>query len=178
MSARLLRDSEPWPQYLEINLMSTLNRREMIQRSAACGVGAVIGEAAFSEQALGDDVSSAQRANGASPIQTRMFWTWDHSTEWALNRPGAHTHGSCNEYGRSTDSFVQDYTALLRWCGWHKIDAVVVWGLLRDGHGGLESAKRLCDVAAKETRGISEALRSHVRYVSLTIWTYTSSVKH
>lgn len=35
----------------------------------------------------------------------------------------------------------------------------------------------LCDVAAKETRGISEALRSHVRYVSLTIWTYTSSVK-
>ena len=43
-----------------------------------------------------------------------------------------------------------DYTALLRWCGRHHIDAVVVWGLLRDCHGGLESAKRLCDVAAKE----------------------------
>ncbi|MCX6985476.1 MAG: hypothetical protein NT118_12125 [Lentisphaerae bacterium] len=85
-----------------------------------------------------------------APIKTRMFWTWDHSTEWALNRPGAHTYGSCNEYGRTTEAFVEDYSALLRWCGRHNIDAVVVWGLLRDCHGGLESAKRLCDVAAKE----------------------------
>jgi hypothetical protein len=79
-----------------------------------------------------------------------MFWTWDHSTEWALNRAGAHTHGSCNEYGRTTDAFLSDYAALLHWCGRHNIDAVVVWGMLRDCHGGLDAAKRLCDVAAKE----------------------------
>jgi hypothetical protein len=130
-----------------------INRREMIQMGAACSMGAVIGvgETGACDQVLGPETQqSAQQTSGATPIQTRMFWTWDHSTEWALNRPGAHTHGSCNEYGRSTDSFVQDYTALLRWCGQHKIDAVVVWGLLRDCHGGLESAKRLCDVAAKE----------------------------
>ncbi len=130
--------------------MSTLNRRELIQRSAACGLGTVIGEAGFSKGTLGAETLSEQQPIVASPIQTRMFWTWDHSSEWALNRPGAHTHGSCNEYGRSTESFVQDYTALLRWCGRHNIDAVVVWGLLRDCHGGLESAKRLCDVAAEE----------------------------
>ncbi len=130
--------------------MSKLNRREMVQMSAACGLGVVIGEAGFSDQVIAADPPSVQAATGESPIQTRMFWTWDHSTEWALNRPGAHTHGSCNEYGRSTEAFLQDYTALLRWCGHHHIDAVVVWGLLRDGHGGLESAKRLCDVAAKE----------------------------
>lgn len=35
----------------------------------------------------------------------------------------------------------------------------------------------LCDVAATETRGISEGLRSHVRYVSLMAWTFTSLVK-
>jgi hypothetical protein len=63
---------------------------------------------------------------------------------------GAHTIGSCNEYGRSNEAFLKDYTALLKWCGHHNIDAVVVWGLLRDCHGGLESAKRLCDVALKE----------------------------
>ena len=79
-----------------------------------------------------------------------MFWTWDHSTEWALNRLGAHTHGSCNEYGRTTQSFIDDYSALLRWCGRNDVDAVVVWGLLRDGHGGLEAAKRICEVAVKE----------------------------
>ena len=33
---------------------------------------------------------------GAGPIKTRMFWTWDHSTEWALNRPGAQTWGALN----------------------------------------------------------------------------------
>lgn len=130
--------------------MSIRNRREMIQFSAACGVGAALGEAEYSEQAIAAESPSAQVATRESPIQTRMFWTWDHSTEWALNRPGAHTHGSCNEYGRSTEAFLQDYTALLRWCGRHHIDAVLVWGLLRDCHGGLESAKRLCDVAAKE----------------------------
>ena len=130
--------------------MSTLNRREMIQLSAAGSLGAVIGDAGFSEQTIAADAPSAEAASGEAPIKTRMFWTWDHSTEWALNRQGAHTHGSCNEYGRSTEAFLQDYTSLLRWCGRHNIDAVVVWGLLRDGHGGLESAKRLCDVAAKE----------------------------
>lgn len=128
--------------------MSPLNRRDMMQLSAACGLGAALAKAGSSETpaAAGEAVGDTH----TSPIGTRMFWTWDHSTEWALNRPGAHTHGSCNEYGRSTDSFVRDYTALLQWCGRHGIDAVVVWGLLRDCHGGLESAERLCDVAARE----------------------------
>ena len=138
------------PQPSEMPHGSTLNRREMIQMSAAGGLGAVIGAAEFSGSVIAADPRAAVAATGKSPIQTRMFWTWDHSTEWALNRPGAHTHGSCNEYGRSTEAFLQDYTSLLRWCGRHHIDAVVVWGLLRDGHGGLESAQRLCDVAAKE----------------------------
>jgi hypothetical protein len=83
------------------------------------------------------------------PIKTRIFWTWDHSTEWALNRPGSQTFGASNHSGRSTDSFIQDYSELLAWCGRHHVDAVVVWGLLRDSHGGMASAKKLCDVAQK-----------------------------
>lgn len=36
--------------------------------------------------------SSADLAAGGTegPIQTRALWTWDHRTEWAMNRPGAH----------------------------------------------------------------------------------------
>jgi hypothetical protein len=83
-------------------------------------------------------------------IKTRMFWTWDHSTEWALNRPGAQTLGASNPYSRTTQVFLQDYTEVLNWCRGHNIDAVVVWGLLRDSHGGLDAAKRLCDVASKK----------------------------
>lgn len=130
--------------------MSTLNRREILQLGSIGGLGAVVGANPFFAPAAAAAMPVSSWTAKQSPITTRMFWTWDHSTEWAMNRPGAHTHGSCNEYGRTTDAFVQDYTALLRWCGRHKIDAVVVWGLLRDCHGGLESAKRLCDVAIQE----------------------------
>ncbi len=130
--------------------MGEINRREMLQLSAVCSLSPAL------DAVAGCSCTSAYEANTSavvsedSPVKTRMFWTWDHSTEWALNRAGAHTIGSCNDYDRTTDAFVCDYTVLLQWCGRHGIDAVVVWGLLRDCHGGLESAKRLCDVAAKE----------------------------
>jgi hypothetical protein len=78
-----------------------------------------------------------------------MFWTWDHSTEWALNHAGAKTIGSSETYGRNTPIFLEDFTTLLEWCGRHHVDAVIVWGLLRDSHGGLESVKQLCDIAAR-----------------------------
>lgn len=95
-------------------------------------------------------MAQAEIAHASAPIKTRKFWTWDHSTEWALNRPGAQTMGACNPYNRSSETFVEDYMKLLRWCGRHSIDAVVVWGLLRDCHGGLEAAKRLCEVAGEQ----------------------------
>ncbi|MCK5801853.1 MAG: hypothetical protein KAI66_03425, partial [Lentisphaeria bacterium] len=81
------------------------------------------------------------------PIRTRLFWTWDHSTEWALNRRGAQTYGANNPYSRTTGTFIEDYTRLFTWCGQHGIDGVVVWGLLRDCHGGVDAACRLCDLA-------------------------------
>ncbi|MBN1342846.1 MAG: hypothetical protein JXQ73_09220 [Phycisphaerae bacterium] len=126
------------------------NRREVLQLGIVGGLGALIEGVGFAGEPSAAELSSTKVATGEAPIRTRVFWTWDHSTEWALNRLGAHTHGSCNEYGRTRGTFIEDYTTLLRWCGRHNIDAVVVWGLLRDCHGGLESAKRLCDVAAKE----------------------------
>ena len=74
-----------------------------------------------------------------APIRTRIFWTWDHATTWALNRAGGHDMGASNEYGRAPEAFLADYTCLLRWCGQHGIDGVVVWGLLRDRHGGADA---------------------------------------
>ncbi len=93
--------------------------------------------------------SSADSGPAPDPVRTRMLWTWDHSTEWLLNHPGAQTIGAANHYSRTTEWFLEDFTRLLEYCGRHHIDAVVVWGLLRDHHGGLESAKRLCDIAEK-----------------------------
>jgi len=89
-------------------------------------------------------------APSSPPVRARMLWTWDHSTEWVLNARGAQTFGASNHYGRDPEVFESDYTNLLRWCGQHGIDAVVVWGLLRDAHGGVESVRRLCETAAEE----------------------------
>src|SRR5438067_1139171 len=100
--------------------------------------------------ALWDSKAATQeKVVEAGPIKTRMFWTWDHSTEWALYRQGAQTMGAFNEYTRGAATFLEDYSRLIKWCGAHHIDAVVIWGLLRDVHGGIESAKRLCELAAK-----------------------------
>src|SRR5437762_4164494 len=128
--------------------MSVYTRRQMLHVSVAGALGTV-----GPVRSMASDSFHTPRAEAptAEPgIKTRMFWTWDHSTEWALNLPGAHTMGAANEYSRSTEAFLDDYTQLFEWCGHHHVDAVVVWGLLRDSHGGLNTAKRLADIAAKQ----------------------------
>ncbi len=85
--------------------------------------------------------------SNTGPVKTRLFWTWDHSTEWLLNKPGMQNMGASNYYSRTPEAFLEDYSRLLVWCGKHHFDGVVVWGLLRDCHGGVEAAKKLCDVA-------------------------------
>jgi hypothetical protein len=149
MSAGVYRRPTGRIKIRETILMGALSRRDLLRISAAGALGAV---AAAQGPALkgGDKTGPGSGPAMKPPIRARMFWTWDHSTEWALNRPGAQTYGAANTYTRGNDLFLQDYTNLLHWCGRHGIDAVVVWGLLRDCHGGLQSAKRLCEVAARE----------------------------
>lgn len=77
---------------------------------------------------------SKETQNQPAPITTRMFWTWDHSTDWALNKAGAQTIGDSNHYGRTTEVLVQYYTNLL----------AVVWQARHRRHSGVG---RLCDVA-------------------------------
>lgn len=117
--------------------MPEYNRRQVLGLSLAGAAG------------MAGLTSPASEDHSEPPVATRMFWTWDHSTEWVLNVGGAQTLGASNSYGRPPEIFVKDYTRLLRWCGRHGIDAVIVWGLLRDVHGGVDAVKRLCDVAVE-----------------------------
>ncbi|MBT3287310.1 MAG: hypothetical protein HN380_08180 [Victivallales bacterium] len=80
-------------------------------------------------------------------INLRLLWTWDHCTQWTAARAGVHDWGASNEFSGYAGDFLREYSLLLRWCGEHGIDGVVVWGLLRDGHGGVDAARRLCEVA-------------------------------
>lgn len=54
--------------------MMPLNRRDMLQWSAACGLSTAIAEAAFSAQPVAADSSFTSANNEQSPTKTRFFF--------------------------------------------------------------------------------------------------------
>ena len=69
----------------------------------------------------------------------RSFYTWDHSTNWELAQTGQRT-GSCHEpYDKPPDGFLADYTKLINFMGRVKMNHLIIWGALRDNHGGVEA---------------------------------------
>ncbi len=116
-------------------------------------------------------------------INLRLLWTWDHCTQWTAARAGVHDWGASNEFSGTAEDFLREYSLLLRWCGRHGIDGVVVWGLLRDGHGGVGAAKRLCEVAdeagVKLLAGIGLNAYGGVYYEGASEWSLNNHLdKH
>ncbi|MCH8188420.1 MAG: hypothetical protein IIB66_06935 [Proteobacteria bacterium] len=95
---------------------------------------------------------------GLEPIEMapgltyRTFWTWDHSTNWELSQIGQQEIGVFNPYGKPPDGFLADYKRVVDYCSRNRIAAIVIYGFLRDSHGGIETAQDLC-VYANE-RGV------------------------
>ena len=79
----------------------------------------------------------------------RLFWNWDHSTNWCLNTIGRPNCGVANPYTKKPEEFILDYIRMIDFCSENRIDAVGVVGLLRDRHGGWEAARRICAYGRK-----------------------------
>ena len=88
-----------------------------------------------------------KKMNTTQKIPHRFFWNWDHSTNWCLNERGAQNCGVANPYLKEGSVFEKDFKRVIDWCSLHQMDAVGIVGLLRDVHGGTESARRLCEYA-------------------------------
>ena len=89
----------------------------------------------------------------ASPgLLYRTFWTWDHSTNWELSQVGQQEIGVFNPYGKPPGGFLADYRRLVDFCSRNRIAAIVIFGFLRDSHGGVEAAQELCRYASE--RGV------------------------
>lgn len=88
----------------------------------------------------------------APGLTYRTFWTWDHSTNWELSQIGQQEIGVFNPYGKPPDGFLADYKRVVDYCSRNRIAAIVIYGFLRDIHGGIETAQELC-VYANE-RGV------------------------
>ncbi len=77
----------------------------------------------------------------------RTFWTWDHSTNWELSQIGQQEIGVFNPYGKPPNGFLADYKRCVDFCSQHRISAIVIYGFLRDSHGGVATAQELCHYA-------------------------------
>jgi hypothetical protein len=80
-------------------------------------------------------------------MELKLFWTWDHCTNWTLNIPGNQNCGSGNAYTKHPGVFLQDYKRAVDWCASNGIDGIGIVGLLRDRHGGVDTARELCTYA-------------------------------
>ena len=80
-------------------------------------------------------------------LPNSYFWTWDHSTNWALDDPGGLNFGCYNVYLKRPETFIEDYRRLTDLAASLGVDGIIIWGFLRDSHGGIESAKRVADYA-------------------------------
>ena len=66
----------------------------------------------------------------------RYYWTWDHSTNWVLDDPGNQFFGCHNQYAKRPETFLEDYRRLVEHCIAMRFNGIVIWGFLRDSHGG------------------------------------------
>jgi hypothetical protein len=88
----------------------------------------------------------------APGLTYRTFWTWDHSTNWELSQVGQQEIGVFNPYGKPPGGFLRDYQRCVDFCSRNRIAAIVIYGFLRDPHGGIEAAQELCRYATE--RGV------------------------
>jgi len=77
----------------------------------------------------------------------RSFWTWDHSTHWDIESVGLQETGAFNPYMKQPEEFVAGYERMIDFMSRHGVGGVVIYGLLRDAHGGVEAANRICRYA-------------------------------
>jgi hypothetical protein len=117
--------------------------------------GVIYGVEELIERA-GDDPARLELETGvieeAPGLAYRTFWTWDHSTNWELSQVGQQEIGVFNPYGKPPSGFLADYQRVVDFCSRNRIAAVVIYGFLRDPHGGPEAAQELCRYATE--RGV------------------------
>jgi len=137
-----------------------LNRRSAIKRLVGgvlgSGLAATAGSApasptpratiAINPYSPWQPIWKLQRDKPALP--NSYFWTWDHSTNWMLDDPGNLNFGCHNRYLKQPNTFLEDYRRLIDHAAGLGVKGVVIWGFLRDSHGGIEYARQVADYAA------------------------------
>ena len=83
----------------------------------------------------------------------RYYWTWDHSTNWVLDEEGNQFSGCSNLYLKRPETYIEDYKRLIDNCVAMRFNGIVIWGFLRDAHGGEDYSHQIAAYAAQ--RGVA-----------------------
>lgn len=124
-----------------------MNRRRFLQVAAA-SVATACGTLAQ---------PAAQAAVESAAKMKVILWCWDARMTWddepnAISRAMAASERPF-PYVKRAESFLVGFKRLIDYCATTGIHGVVIWGFLRDAHGGVAAAKELCSYAAD--RGVS-----------------------
>ena len=81
-------------------------------------------------------------------LKYRWFWTWDYRMEWDGVDPGPIT----GAYLKEPESFLADYKACINYMSENGLNGLIIWGFLRNSHGGIPYAQEISSYAAE--RGV------------------------
>ncbi|MFH1264903.1 MAG: discoidin domain-containing protein [Planctomycetota bacterium] len=81
----------------------------------------------------------------------RWLWTWDNRMDWGGTGKAVTRMGG-GKYEKEPGAFLVDYKRCVDFMADHKFNGLILWGFLRDSHGGVEAAQELCRYAAR--RGV------------------------
>ena len=87
----------------------------------------------------------------------RYYWTWDLWTNWVLDAAGLHNYEAFgeseyfagNDYLKDAATFVEDYKRLIDHCVRMDVNGIVIWGFVRDSHGGIAASQEVAAYAAE-----------------------------
>lgn len=87
-------------------------------------------------------------------LPNSYFWTCDHSTNWYLEDPGLINFGSWIRNIKQPETYIKDYTRLIDMASDLGVKGIVIWGFLRDSHGGEDFAKKISTYAKSKNVAI------------------------
>jgi hypothetical protein len=104
----------------------------------------------------GQDASlDALDAREIPRFQYRWFWNWDNRMDWGGAGQGSTVMAAgakAYAYTKNPDAFLIDGKRCVDFMADHKFNGMILWGFLRDDHGGVEAGQELCRYAAR--RGV------------------------
>lgn len=122
-----------------------MTRRDFLATAAAAGAAAT----------LAKPVPADTQAK--NPMQM-ILWCWDARMTWDDEPDAISVKMAASEqpfpYMKRPEAYQTGFRRLVDYCAATGIRAVVIWGFLRDSHGGVEAARDLCRYAADRGVGI------------------------